>query len=596
MTARYRFVPSTCRTQERVSGRRRLNSCVKLVRLAVLLTIFTCTTSLLAAQFSPVLIGHNRLVFPSAVSDSYGYFSPPSPTETISLPFPYCAQCNCTGNCWYDVPPFKMHGIIMWINDDSGWQPVSQITDENGNSRQLWCRLYIGGRETVRFRDSSGVERDYRIYFLRFDPLCDWQPSRWFVFEPHPDRSVWETRRAEERDLVVYIDAYAYYWRVNVRTSVAVSCNGKPPTEEERKEEGGYHTGSFPPPDGDGTSGGSGGNRACWCYLDDPNDSHYRSWMLRSEDPDPDMRWDGTPDFAGKYGKPHLCATFNISGQGPCSVCLVGRDDTDTRVSLLFRGKVGSVPIIGDISQSADAAVDSRLVCPDPSQSPSYPKFGTYKFLGGLFVGQVPQDYSRCRGQTAPDLSGTGRTLLKFYHPNMPTQVAAACVSLAYTATPQGVAESTPTAKAIGAVAVPSSDWDESSVSWAFLEQIGLGNPLGGSDNRWIGSTKDLRDYAKVLIPREENSIDQGNLQIRPERRVSRFPESWESHWRQIRRVVVPLTNWTARGRYLSLLLALHPEESQVNNSYVWYYFLGKEHELTNERNCPRLWYVVRGQ
>jgi hypothetical protein len=266
----------------------------------------------------------------------------------------------------------------------------------------------------------------------------------------------------------------------------------------------------------------------------------------------------------------------------------------------LFRGTVTSLLIISDIPQSADAAVDNRPVCPDLNEPPTFAKFGNYTLLGGLFVGQVPWWYGE-RWQTAPDLSGVGRTLLKFYNPTgFPTRVDAACISLAYTATPYGVAASGASIKSIGVVAVPRNDWDEASVSWAFLQQVELAYPFSEGYSQWIGSTQWLHEL--VRPPAFENALDdRGKLVIRPERPTNNHPsEDWERNWHQIRRVVIPLdrNRWTAQGNYLSLLLALHFEEpfNSELRSYVWYYFWSKDHPLTDGRTCPRLWYVVKEQ
>ncbi len=260
-----------------------------------------------------------------------------------------------------------------------------------------------------------------------------------------------------------------------------------------------------------------------------------------------------------------------------------------------------SLPISAGIPESADAAVDSRPVCPEPQAPPTFAKFGRYAYLGGLFVGQVPWFYgNRYDWQTSPDLSGTGRTLLKFYNytvspdnsrnsTNFPTSVFAACLSLAYTGTPQGVAASSPSPKQIGVVAVPRSDWDENSVSWQFLQENNLAGAFTNTQwVGWIGWTVNLNELLAPLPP--ENALDdQGQIVIRSER-------DWERSWQQIKRVVIPLNRWPVQDNspFLSLLLALYPEVEfgRDLSSYVWYYFFGKDYPATNGRTCPRLWYV----
>ena len=548
------------------SSSNRLNT----ARFALLLVHTLLFLTLLPAQTQQmrVVIGHNRLAILNAVGFSYGHFSPPSSTEetTVRIHFD---TLNCEPNrdsgsfCEFTIPAFPHHGIIMWINHDSGWQPSSWF----------WQQLRINGQETVRFRAPGDTEeRDYRIYLLPYNPdnwqrlLCSdgWQSFLCFVFEPY-GVSVWEQRAAEERKLIIYVDEYGYYWQL---------CRYNPPPTE------------------------SSGQRCSTCCEVSV------CWVQRDN-------WDGTPDFEGRFGSPHLCGWFQFFFYLPYGgwrycwrwICEEGRPRA---ARLLFKGTVTSLPIISDIPQSADAAVDNRPVCPDPELPPTFAKFGTYTHLGGLFVGQVPWQYGE-RWQTAPDLSGTGRTLLKFYNPTgFPNRVEAACVSLAYTATPYWVAAAYPHHKPIGVVAVPRSDWDENSVSWAFLQEVGLGCPFSeyppnepaecrNRQVEWIGSTQWLHEL--VRPPVAENALDQnGNLKIRPERGNSEG--NWERNWRQIKRVVIPLSQWTAQGNYLSLLLALHPEEpfSPELSPYVWYYFLAKEHELTDGRTCPRLWYVVKEQ
>jgi hypothetical protein len=114
-----------------------------------------------------VVIGHNRLAIMNAVSDSYGYFDPPSPMQETTIPL--CVECdpNDYTSCNFTIPAFPHHGIIMWVNDDSGWQPA-QFVYENGQPRWLfWHPLRINGQERVRFRGPDDTEeRDYRIYLL----------------------------------------------------------------------------------------------------------------------------------------------------------------------------------------------------------------------------------------------------------------------------------------------------------------------------------------------------------------------------------------------------------------------------------------------
>ncbi|GIV10993.1 MAG: hypothetical protein KatS3mg020_0484 [Fimbriimonadales bacterium] len=514
-------------------------------RLTFILLSAISTLSPLQAQISfRVGIGHNRLALLNAVSDSYGHFDTPSATNPQSIDL----ARRCGGYiqiCTFTIPPFPHHGIIMWINDDSGWQPEG------------WQRIRVpnGRGEQVNTVNIDG--RAFRVYLLPYSPEHSWAPSQKFVFVPYPDRSVWEQQVKAERDLIIYIDEYGYYWQL---------C----------RKDGQFH---------------SSGNECKICCNDQQS-----CWVPRED-------WDGTPDLTGNFGPPHLCGWFGfreliVDNQVVCQAEWVWSCSSQrlSGARRLFHGTVTTVPIYREIVSSADAAVDNRPVCPNPEQPPTYAKFGAYTYLGGLFVGQVPWEYGG-RGQTAPDLSGTGRTLLRFYNPDgFPTQVTAACLSLVYTATPNGVAQSSPQTKAIGVRALPQADWQETEVSWRYMETNHLNLPFGQEqDQGWIGTTRGLGDMNNPIRPRDEDDpVDSnGNLQIVAEQDWKRTP---------IKRVVIPLGGLNVLGQqreYVALLLALHPEAPFRQNSPsqpTWYYFLGKEHPWTDERTCPRLWYVVRQQ
>lgn len=481
-------------------------------------------------------IGHNRLALSPTLSENYGDLN--IPQMVFMLPG---SNALCYLPCWFMIPTFPYNGIIIWINDDSGWQPEGwiqlQFPDGNG-----------GIRPTVNIEG-----RPYRVYWR---PYQVENPSARFVLVPYPNRSVWEQQSIVERDLIIYIDEYGYYWQLcnyNARLQSGLNC------------------------------------RTCCSSTED-------CWVPREG-------WDGTPDFAGNFGPPHLCGWFyfppswqeGCPSQGLWQWQCSSRHPLGRGAQLLFRGKVTSVPLCCEDAQSADAAVDSRPVCPDPEKPPTYAQFGKYTFLGGLFTGQVPFWYgnSRVEGQTSSDLSGTGRTLLRFYHPNgFPAQVDAACLSLVYTATPNSVADSFPQAKAIGVKPLPSTEWVESEVSWKLLEQLNLHMPFTEQNHGWLGSTRDL---IETIRPRDDHDpVDMsGNLTMHAER-------TWSST--TIKRVVVPLTSLNPIGQqrqFASLLLALYTEEpigQRSPSNPTWYYFLGKEHPMTTPRTCPRLWYVVRQQ
>lgn len=394
---------------------------------------------------------------------------------------------------------------------------------------------------------------------------ASWQPSRKFVFVPYPNRSAWEQLAKVERELIIYIDEYGYYWQLCRQDSQL-------PT---------------------------GGNQCKTCC-----DGQQSCWVQREG-------WNGTPDFHGDFGPPHLCGWFYFpevyDNQGNRIVCrsewrwLCSPPENrsswrSSAAQLLFRGKVTTVPISSAMGQAADAAVDNRPVCPNPAQPPTYAKFGTYTYLGGLFIGQVPWWYGNQRTdwQTAPDLSGTGRILLRFYNPDgFPAQVAAACLSLVYTATPNGVALSAHAPKPIGVCALPQANWQEAEVSWKLLEENNLHTAFTNNDQGWIGTTEALSELIRPSGEGETNAVnDDGTVQIRPEVAWTPTP---------IKRVVIPLTAnvLNLQRQYAAFLLALKPEApfgSDSPSQPAWYYFLSKEHPSTDGATCPRLWYVVRQQ
>lgn len=489
-----------------------------------------------------VAIGHNRLVFINPVLDNtYGVIDIPPEVQLGTR----CGDPPRPVSCSFPIPPFPHQGIILWINDDSGWQP---------DPAKGWQPLQPNESQTV-----SIAWRKFRVYLLPYDPGQEqgWHPSDKFVFVPYPNRSAWEEQQKQERELTIYIDEYAYYWQL-CRNDTNLSDRS--------------------------------GNQCQTCCYQDPNGRWY-CWVWRDG-------WDGTPDRTGQFGAPYLCGWFYFAECPPANRwvwnCETPRAPFQNGAQCLFRGKVATVPLCSQVVQSADAALDNRPVCPDLEQPPTYAKFGKYTYLGGLFVGQVPWWYGQHgRWQQAPDLSGTGRTLLKFYNPDgFPLQVDAACLSLVYTATPNAVALSySQSTKAIG-VRIPSdpsnpnwTNWQEDTVSWLLIEQLNLQEAFG--DNGWVGSTKWLSN--EIRPSDDADPVDQnGNLIVHS-----------ELGWRTdtINRVVIPLRSWSAQGQFVSLLLALHPEAPPIQNpatSPIWYYFLSKDHPLTTGRTCPRLWYVVR--
>ncbi len=559
-------------------GLRRAPLLLLRIRVAFLFVMLVLQFLPLCSQPSSleVVIGHNRLAFKNAVRDCYGYFEPPYPYNTYPLEINHhCLNFTRCRACLpppFQIPPFPYsnHGIIMWINDDSGWRPegweplrVPNGTGPDGNKVEFQGRLF-------------------RVYLLSHPgDEYEWRPSSRFVFVPYPDSSIWEQGEKVERDLIIYIDEYGYYWQL------CRSARGF--------DTGGIGNGG----DGGGNEGGGSEGIRCESYTCCPSDDS-SCWVQREG-------WDGTPDLDGHFGRPDLCGRFFLECRDAngrrielkeCWICVPRGNGAKP----LFSGKVTTVPISPRIPQSADASVDTRPVCPSPEQPPTYANFGDYTYLGGLFVGQVPWHYnSRRDRQTSPDLSGTGRTLLKFHNPDgFPTQPTAACLSLLYTAIPDGVYTSSLQTKPIGVRLLSQVDWEESTASWRLMQNWGLDTPFTDENTGWLSSTKVLTDdkYEPIRPTDEYNPVyNEGHLIRFGERCYNAYDQCWERNHEIIKRVVIPLEALQFQHRtLLSLLLALYPEEQFNNPKPIWYYFMSKEHPLASGKTYPRLWFVVREQ
>ncbi len=276
---------------------------------------------------------------------------------------------------------------------------------------------------------------------------------------------------------------------------------------------------------------------------------------------------------------------------------------------------------IASLPVDADSALDNRPICENLELPPTNPRFGNYTYMGGLFVGQVRQYYDDTV-QTTPDLSGTGRTLLRFYNPNgLPTQVHSASLILHYTATPYFVYQyRTSNADAFGALILRSDTdnavncWEEQSVSWDWLIDFGLDNTrvsrfdlvVPGGDAGWCLSQEPYDDemrYRPLICSSWENKLllmrigNQSNPADMPNYVVPVTMTAWNLS-------LLPFS-WEGRpGAYLNVLVALANEQENTSSQYKlyfrrdgpvkWYYFLSKEHPWARQdaRYLPRLWLV----
>lgn len=275
---------------------------------------------------------------------------------------------------------------------------------------------------------------------------------------------------------------------------------------------------------------------------------------------------------------------------------------------LVFTGYVATVPMLA--SACADAAIDNRPICPEPQWGLEYPKFGSYRYLGGLFAGQVPQYYGSERNdtQTAPDLSGTGRSLLKFHYPEgFPSNIESACAVLFYRASPHATVN-TGGEKGIGVWSLPnvsgSINWLENEVTWALMQTLGLDHQLNRGER--LGSTKDLvpSSFSLERLQPEGFATDyhnDGRLKMRSELGTDQNRYGLPVNTDLVP-VVMPVygiqtSRWHPQGAYLGLVVALDEEETSLHsaNPYGWYYFIGKDYGSgVNGSNCPRLWFVYR--
>ncbi|MEO0248295.1 MAG: hypothetical protein ABIN58_01905 [candidate division WOR-3 bacterium] len=251
--------------------------------------------------------------------------------------------------------------------------------------------------------------------------------------------------------------------------------------------------------------------------------------------------------------------------------------------------QIASVPISGSVQGSADAAVDNRLICPHPERGYEYPNFGSYTYLGGLFAGQVPWYYGQRGEQRAPDLSGTGRTLLRFRKPDGLPEFSSACVVLFYHATPRAVAEGTNPSHALGLYRPPqgSQNFEEGTLTWRVFEGV-AGYKPGELADKKVGGTAEFAELDECLRNSDyaENYEAGGKLRMRAEQ--ERPP---------LTPVTVPmrLSRWEPQGDTLTLLLALQDEtDTPRGDSPCWYYFRSKEYG-SDSHYFPRLWIVWGG-
>jgi hypothetical protein len=333
------------------------------------------------------------------------------------------------------------------------------------------------------------------------------------------------------------------------------------------------------------------------------------------------------------YHAGHSCTAINDPWVGrlicPPSCCYWGfSEEWDWTPQPQFGIQQLEVTIAA-LPVEADAAIDNRPICPDPSLPPTNPRFGTYTYMGGLFVGQVRHwyqgDQSRNRDddarQTTPDLSGTGRTLLRFYSPTpLQSPVHSAALVLYYTATPYFVHYHNPSqSDAFGAIMLRKvggnadavNFWQEETIQWDWLNHFGqlsvepvtnfhlvvpgdntlwclLENPYNPSPGcGWSDKRLQARSSG-VDIPTSFVSVVLGanNLSL------------------------LPFTPAGQSGAYLNLLVTLANEERGVRLHFPdtdgplkWYYFLSKDHRFLSEDHpraqenahlLPRLWLLWR--
>lgn len=263
--------------------------------------------------------------------------------------------------------------------------------------------------------------------------------------------------------------------------------------------------------------------------------------------------------------------------------------DYEPPTSSLFNGFLATIPI--GATGGADASIDNRLICVkatqeggiDPNVPLGYPSFGNYTYSGGLFVGRVPWYYGDRTLMTSPDLSGVGRTLLRFKHDtSLPGTIKSAAVSLVYHSTPDAVKTDTQSATSdLALYSVPdmSYDWAESTVTWAFLETADDGEPW--FSNSPLDGTVRMGSHSQLDPTLGETSA---SLSMRSDK--SALPIDW-------RRVTIPVKNvgmWEPSDSLISFIVGLTPEHA-TPTPFCWYYFFGKEYDgATAHDLAPRLW------
>lgn len=326
---------------------------------------------------------------------------------------------------------------------------------------------------------------------------------------------------------------------------------------------------------------------------------YHEAWMLRS-----DTSCEAYSDGTNLRCWPPRCCYWGF------------RDGWDwtPRFAAGLQVRIATLPV------EADAALDNRPVCEDLSLPLTNPRFGRYTYMGGLFVGQVRHWYlannSRQQDddarQTTPDLSGTGRTLLRFYSPTpLPSQpVYSAALVLYYTATPYFVHYyNSQQADAFGAVMLRKEGegadavnlWNEATIRWDWLNHFGLATErvsnfhlvIPDENNRWCLLQE---PYERSLVSME---CGWTNKQLKSRSSGVDIPTKFVSVGLAGNNLsLLSFTPTGQSGSYLNLLVTRANEEQgsalhfpDSDGPLAWYYFLSKDHQLAQDaRLLPRLW------
>lgn len=224
--------------------------------------------------------------------------------------------------------------------------------------------------------------------------------------------------------------------------------------------------------------------------------------------------------------------------------------------------------------------------------------------------------------QNTPDLSGTGRSLLRFRNPNgLPNRVRAASLVMHYTATPYYVYHyRTDEADAFGATMLrhPNNSsvnyWNEESVRWDWLGHFSLDNlrvspnsfhlKMRDTDLSWCIAQEPYEVGGRVRSDCSYWSGTELRMRIGSGSSVDMPADIVPVTLTSGELSLLSFTQQGVSGGLVNFLFTLSDEEQSdtsrnrlhfpEDGPIKWYYFLSKQHPWAGQdsRYLPRLWLV----